>query len=212
MASSMNNRVFKGSGYIFCRKHTASVTYPAVADMASMTDEEATAIDAFVRALATAENELGYLKNGITFTENITALQDQDDMGRLKVNDLQSEDANAAFSLFNANAATIAKVNPLSKTAANTTKKIALTNMGGIANKDDSEYDILFVHPDTEFGDICVYSLAKNITGLTIGFQPSAVTPLACNFAAQAIDTTGVLYKISEHEPGNAVYTPGSEA
>ena len=161
MASSMNNRVFKGSGYIFCRKHTASVTYPAVADMASMTDEEATAIDTFVRALATAENELGYLKNGITFNENITALQDQDDMGRLKVNDLQSEDANASFSLFNANAATIAKVNPLSKTAANTTKKIALTNMGGIANKDDSEYDILFVHPDTEFGDICVYSLAK---------------------------------------------------
>lgn len=119
----MNNRVFKGSGYIFCRKHTASVTYPAVADMASMTDEEATAIDTFVRALATAENELGYLKNGITFNENITALQDQDDMGRLKVNDLQSEDANASFSLFNANAATIAKVNPLSKTAANTTKR-----------------------------------------------------------------------------------------
>lgn len=81
--------------------------------------------------------------------------------------------------------------------------------MGGIANKDDSEYDILFVHPDTEFGDICVYSLAKNITGLTIQFQPSAVTPLSCTFAAQAIDTTGVLYKISEHEPGNAVYTPG---
>lgn len=205
----VTNRVFKGSGYIFARKHTSTVEFPKVADMTTMTDEEAAAIDKFVRDLATAENELGYLKNGITITETITPLEDQDDMGRLKVSDIQSETGNAAFALFNANAKTIEKIHPLAKSAENTTKGIKLTNLGGIPNKDDSTYDILFVHPDTEEGDLCVYTLGKNISGLTIQFQPSQVTPMNCTYAAQAIDTTGVLYKITEHEKGKPVYEPG---
>ena len=179
--------------------------------MASMTKEEAEAIDAYIRALAVADNELGYLKNGITITETLTPLEDQDDMGRLKVADIQDEKGNAAFSLFNANAKTISKIHPLAKAAENMEAGIKLTNLGGIANKDDSAYDILFVHPDTELGDICVYTLGKNISGLTLQFQPNQVTPLNCTYAAQAIDTTGVLYKVSEHKAGKPIYEPGKD-
>ena len=207
--SVISNRVFKGSGYIFVRAHSEGTAFPKVANMAAMTDEEATAIDTFVRELAVADNELGYLKNGITITETLTPLEDQDDMGRLKVADIQSETGNAAFALFNANAKVIEKLHPLAKAAENTTKGIKLTNLGGIANKDDTTYDILFVHPDTEQGDICIYTMGKNISGLTIQFQPSQVTPLSCTYAAQAIDDTGVLYKITEHKAGEAVYEPG---
>ena len=196
MSEQVTTRVFKGSGYIFARKHSASVSFPKVADMASMTKVEAEAIDAYIRALAVADNELGYLKNGITITETLTPLEDQDDMGRLKVADIQDEKGNAAFALFNANAKTISKIHPLAKAAENTEAGIKLTNLGGIANKDDSAYDILFVHPDT---------------GLTLQFQPNQVTPLNCTYAAQAIDTTGVLYKVSEHMAGKPIYEPGKD-
>lgn len=208
----VTNRVFKGSGYIFVRKHSDTKVFPPVADMTNMTAEEAGAIDAFIRELAVAENELGYLKNGITITETLTPLEDQDDMGRLKVSDIQSETGNAAFALFNANAQVIEKIHPLAKSAKNDESGIKLTNLGGIANKDDSLYDIVFVHPDTEEGDICLYTIGKNISGLTIQFQPSQVTPLSCTYAAQAIDTTGVLYKITEHKKGKPVYEPGKIA
>lgn len=211
MSEQVTTRVFKGSGYIFARKHSASVSFPKVADMASMTKVEAEAIDAYIRALAVADNELGYLKNGITITETLTPLEDQDDMGRLKVADIQDEKGNAAFALFNANAKTISKIHPLAKAAENTEAGIKLTNLGGIANKDDSAYDILFVHPDTELGDIWVYTLGKNISGLTLQFQPNQVTPLNCTYAAQAIDTTGVLYKVSEHMAGKPIYEPGKD-
>ena len=47
MSEQVTTRVFKGSGYIFARKHSASVSFPKVADMASMTKVEAEAIDAY---------------------------------------------------------------------------------------------------------------------------------------------------------------------
>ena len=205
----VTTRVFKGSGYIFVRKHSDKKTYPPVADMDNMTKEEAEAIDAFIRELAVAENELGLLKNGINFVEEITALEDQDDMGRQKISDIQSEKANSSFALFGANVKTIEKMHPLAKAAVNEETGMRLLNLGGIPNKDDSSYDILFVHPDTDEGDISFYQVGKNITGLNINVLPSQVSPLNCNYAAEPIDDTGVLYKIFEHMKGKPVYEPG---
>ncbi len=209
---AVTKRVFKGSGYMFVRKHDKSKEYPAVADMTKMSASEAAAVEAFVKELATAENEIGYLKGGYTFAEEITPLSDQDDMGRLKIDEIQDETATSTFSLFNANGATIEKLHPLGKSAYEETSGVRLTNLGGIANRDDAEYDILFVHPDTAEGDICIYSLGKNVSGLTLAFSPDAVTPLPCSYAAQAIDSTGVLAKISEHKPGTTIFDPATVA
>lgn len=208
--AAITHRVFKESGYIFIRKHEDTKAYPAVADMTSMTEAEADAITAYVKELASEENWLGLLKGGYSFASTITPLSDQDDMGLLKVDDIQDEEANSTFSLWNVNTKTVEKIYPMAAYAENTAKKLKLASIGGKANKRDDTYDILFVHPDTEEGDICIYSIGKNITGLTIDFKPGAVTPVPCTYAAQTIDGTGILAKVTEHDPADRIFKPSA--
>lgn len=201
-------RVFKGSGYIFVREHTSSKTYPKPVNITNPTDTEAEAITEFVKELAAAKNELGYLKNGYTFATTITALSDQDDMGRLKIDDIQDETGQSTFSLFNANTDTIDSLYPMAAAGYNSSKKFGIASIGGVSNKKDTTYDILFVHPDTVEGDICIYSIGKNITGLTLAFAPNAVTPIPCTYASQVLDNTGRLAYITTHDPSERIYTP----
>ncbi len=208
---ALTHRTFKESGYIFIRKHDDTKPYPAVADWSNMTAEEATAIDAYVKAIAVTENWIGLIKGGYTFASTVNAMSDQDDMGILKVDDITDETATNTFSLFNANAETIKNVYPMAKYAENAEKKLKLASLGGKANKTDDTFDILFVHPDTREGDLCIYTIGKNIEGLTIQFQPGSVTPLPCSYAAQTIDGTGTLAKITEHDPAVRIFTPPAD-
>lgn len=202
------NRVFKGSGYLFAREHSDEKKYPAVANLQNPTDVEAEMVTTFIKELAAAENELGFLKNGYNFATTITALSDQDDMGRFKIDDIQDETGQSTFSLFNANTDTIAALYPMAAAGYNENKKFGIASIGGIANKKDTTYDILFVHPDTQEGDICIYSIGKNITGLTLAFIPNAVTPIPCTYASQVLDTTGRLAYVTTHNPNERIYTP----
>lgn len=208
---AMTHRTFKESGYIFIRKHDDTNSYPTVADWDNMTAEEAAAIEAYVKELAVTDNWIGLIKGGYTFTTSITAMSDQDDMGILKVDDITDETGTNTFELFNVNVETIKKVYPMAKYAENTENKLKLTSLGGKTNKTDDTFDILFVHPDTKEGDFCIYTIGKNIEGLTIQFQPGSVTPLPCSYAAQTIDETGTLAKITEHDPAERIFTPPTD-
>ena len=206
MASKVTERTFKDSGYIYVRPHSDAKCYPTVEVNAdgSMSEAASEAILAFVREIAQAENELGYLKNGFTFAETIESYSDSSDMGQLKVHGIADEKATNQFELFNANGATIEKLHPLAKSIA-AADGSRLTNIGGMTNKDDTLYDILFVSPDTRRGDISIYTLGSSISGLTLSFKPKSVTPLQCNYEASVIDDTGVLAKIYEAAPGKRI-------
>ena len=47
-------------------------------------------------------------------------------------------------------------------------------------------------------GDICVYTVGRNMSGLELSFQPNAVTPIACTYKSLTLDDTGVLAKVIE--------------
>lgn len=195
--AKISQRVFNGSGYIFVRKASNSTPVPTQADWNALTETEKEAVHSFLKALCTDDNELGYLKGGYTFTETITPVSDQSDMGQIKTNAIQDETAENSFSLYNGNGETIAKMHPMASTAA-AADGTRVTNLGGISNKDDTEYDIAFVHPDSAEGDIVIFTRGKNVSGITIGFVPDSVTPLPCTYAAQALDKSGHLCKIIE--------------
>lgn len=198
----ISQRTMNGSGYIYVRKADED-TYPLPeqASWEAITAEEETALQDFLKELCTDDNELGYLKGGYTFTETLTPVSDQSDMGQIKLDDIQSEEATNAFSLFNGNGETIAKMHPLAATAKGT-GGTRVTNIGGISNKDDSVYDIAFIHPDTKEGDIVLLTRGKNISGLTLGFVPDSNTPLPCTYTAQPLDQTGHLCKVVEMPVG----------
>ena len=195
---AMTQRVFKGSGEIFVREHSDSKPFPAPADIENITQEEFAAIAAYLVEIKKAENELGYIKNGYTFTETMTAVSDAPDLGQMRVDDISEETASNAFALFNANGETIKKMHPLARTGTEGTSGFRLTSVGGIKNKNDASYDMLFVHSDTVNGDICIFTVGKNVEGLTLQFQPTTVTPLPVTYAAQAIDNTGTLAHVIE--------------
>nr|DAU71507.1 MAG TPA: hypothetical protein [Caudoviricetes sp.] len=211
MASAVSHRVFKESGYIFFRKHNDAKAYPAPANIQNPTAEEAAAIEAYLKELAAPEFWIGLLKGGYSFASTITALSDQDDMGILKVDDVQDEKATSTFSLFNPNTKVIEQVYPMSKYGESADGKLKIASLGGIANKKDEAYDVLFVHPDTAEGDICIYSIGKNISGLTIDFKPGAVTPLPCSYASQTLNSTGVLAYVTEHDKAVRIFTPPAD-
>ena len=190
---AISNKVCKGSGYIYVRKLTEEnkATIPKIADITKLTNGEATAWLDYLKALRKAANELGYIKNGYEFATQITMLEDQSDMGQLKVQDIQDEKGTSKFALFNADGETIQKMYPMAQTGYDETSKLRVTAIGGKGNQNNEIYEVLFVHPDTANGDVVIYSQGQNFEGLTIGYKPSAVTPLNCTYQQQALDDTG---------------------
>ena len=197
-----NQRVFKGSGDIYAKKYDGTITFPeleidAATKVVTITDENETAIFTALAAIRKEINRLGALKNGFKYNESLEVLEDQDDMGYIKVSEITKETAVNEFGLFNANGETISKMHPLASTG--TSKNgMHVTAMGGLANKNDDEYFLMFVHPDTQNGDIVLLTRGKNVSGLELAFDGSNVSPVNCKYNAQSLDGSGTLIYIFE--------------
>lgn len=197
-----NQRVFKGSGDIYTKKYDGTIDFPeleidAKTKVVTISDENETAIFTALAAIRKEENRLGALKNGFKYNESLEVLEDQDDMGYIKVSEITKETATNEFGLFNVNGETISRMHPLASTG-ESTKGMRVTAMGGLANKNDDEYFLMFVHPDTQNGDIVLLTRGKNISGLELAFDGSNVSPVNCKYNAQALDGSGTLIYIFE--------------
>lgn len=199
-----NQRVFKGSGDIYSREY-GEIGVPDFPELGidvkskkvTITEDNETKIYAFLRSLYGEEYRLCAVKGGYKYSESLTVLEDQDDMGYIKVNEVTEEKATNTFNAFNVNGELIAKIHPLTSTG-ETASGLRVTMSGGLKNKDDKEHWLMFVHRDTKEGDIVFITRGKNVSGLEIAFDASAVSPVPCSYNAQPIDSDGTLVAIFE--------------
>ena len=186
MSTTMDERSFYGSGKVYGKK-LENISYPI------FTKEN---ILSKLAELMVPENLMGYVKNGFTYSLETESLDDQSDLGEMKVNIITKEKGKCTFALFNANAETIAKWYPTGAvntvTSGGNTVKVA--EVGGLGNMDDSQFLIAFHHQDTNNGDSIAVMVGKNMKGFDAAWTPGQVTPFSCEFEAQPYTKKGRIY------------------
>ncbi|MGN1416935.1 MAG: hypothetical protein ACI4XF_08830, partial [Oscillospiraceae bacterium] len=180
MAKKMTKDTFYGSGKVY------SVAYEE-----GMIDKDS--ILAKLEEIMVEDNQIGYLKNGFTFTVETETLTDQSDLGEMKIDTITKEKGKCDFSLFNASLAVIAEQYPTAKIASDT-EDATIMEVGGLAGMDDTKHVIVFHHHDTQEGDTIAISVGKNMSGFSTAWKQDSVTPFPCSFEAQPYNDSGRFY------------------
>lgn len=174
---SVSKSMYFGSGTIYELEWSDSISLPTTTAQAKT----------FVETYCTANNQLGFLKNGFKFTVDATSLEDQSDLGEMKVSTMTEEKGSMEFGLFNANGETIARNYPTAKTA----NKV--TTIGGLANANQKDHLIIYVAANKNAdGEQTVFiGIGRNSTGFSVAWDPKSVQPFTCNYSLIPFNTDG---------------------
>lgn len=189
--TKLTEKTAYGSGKVFTTEFDA-VAFPMFEDARNPTTEEMAALIAYITPFMTVTYQIGYLKGGYKFSIATEKLQEQSDLGEMKVDLITKETGTVTFGLFNANTETIGKQYPTAKY-----KKVGdygVATVGGLGDMDDSEKLIIFKKEDKKKGDTLCICRGKNTSGFERAFNPDSVTPFAVNFECQPLDDKGNLY------------------
>lgn len=186
----MNNKAYYGSGRFYTDKYDKT-TFPMPADPAKITKEEKDALVQFLAAMMNENYQIGYLKDGYKFNVSTNKLEDQSDLGEIKINVINEEKASVQISLFNANAETIAKQYPTARHTA--VDGYGITAVGGLNSIDETAHILLFKHDDNRYGDSVVVCIGKNTSGFDAVWKQDSVTPFPCTYEIEPLDNNGTL-------------------
>jgi hypothetical protein len=152
------------------------------------------AIKAFVETYATAENQIGFLKNGFQVEVTTEKLEDQSDLGEMKITLITKETATGTFALFNSCGETIARLYPTAHTVSD------VTTVGGLVNASQDDHVLLFVSANkNDLNEQTVFiALGKNTEGFSINWNPDSVEPMSCKYDIVPFNTDGNLFRIAE--------------
>ena len=189
--TTQTNKTLYGSGKIYSTDFSAS-EFPTVADFKNLSNAEATAILTYCKSVCVPENRIGLLKGGYQFSLATESLSDQDDLGELKVDVIKKETGTVNFKLFNVDGKTIASQYPTA-TYSEVTGVGSLAAIGGLGHIDETTHVIIFHRIDKAKGDTYAIAAGKNISGLTVGFNPDSVTPLDVSIACEPLNDAGNL-------------------
>ena len=181
---AVSNSTYYGSGTIYEFVKPAQFTMPSTV----------AAIKTFVETYATEANEMGYLKNGFQSQVTTENLEDQSDLGQMKVSLITKETGTLTFALFNANGETISRLYPTAKTAD------GVTTVGGLANATQAEHIILFVgaQKNADGKQTVFIAVGKNTSGFTINWNPDSVEPFSCEYSIIPFDPAGYMFRMAE--------------
>lgn len=180
-----------GSGKIYSTDFVET-EFPVVVDFSKLTDAEAAAILKYCTDKCIPENRIGLLKGGYQFQLTTENLSDQDDLGELKVDEIKKETGTSTFKLFNANGKIIASQYPTA-TYSESPDGSGLAAIGGLEHIDNTVHVIIFHRIDKAKGDTYVIAAGKNISGLTVGYNPDSVTPFDVSIACEPLNEKGNL-------------------
>lgn len=145
----------------------------------------------FVETYCTAENQLGYLKNGITFTIETETLEDQSDLGEMKVALITKETGTAETAVFNVNGETISRLYPTAVTTDD------ITTIGGLSGVSQDPKLFVFVEATKQNGAQAVaVAHAVNMSGFSLVWNPDGVEPFSVTFTLIPYDTTGKVLEL----------------
>lgn len=183
MAKKMTKDTFYGSGKVY------SVAYEE-----GMIDKDT--ILTKLETIMTEDNQIGYLKNGFTFTVETETLTDQSDLGEMKIDTITKEKGKCDFAIFNASLPVIAEQFPTAKITSGESAEATIMEVGGLAGMDDTKHVIVFHHHDTQEGDTIAISVGKNMSGFSTAWKQDSVTPFSCSFEAQPYNDEGRFYML----------------
>jgi len=148
----------------------------------------------FVETYATADRQIGFLKNGFQVEVTTEKLEDQSDLGEMKITLITKETATGTFALFNSCGETLSRLYPTAHTVSD------VTTVGGLANTTQDDHVLLFVSANkNDDGEQTVFiALGKNTEGFSINWNPDSVEPMSCKYDIVPFNTAGNLFRIVE--------------
>lgn len=183
MAAKMTKDTFYGSGKVY------SVPY-------NEGDINKSTILTKLETIMVKDNQIGYLKNGYTFTVSTEKLSDQSDLGEMKIDTITKETGKCEFALFNASLAVIAEQYPTANVTSEVSGEATIVEVGGISNMDDTKHIIVFHHHDTQEGDTIAVAVGKNMEGFSTAWKQDSVTPFSCSYEAVPYNDSGRFYML----------------
>jgi hypothetical protein len=181
MAFENRRRTTYGSG-------TAYILDPAGITLPSTEAEFKT----FVETYCTEENQLGFLKNGITFTVDTETLEDQPDLGEMSVALITKENGTAETAVFNVNGETISRVYCTAR------QDNGVTRIGGLSGVSQDPRLFIFVEATKQQGkQAVIIAYVVNMSGFTLVWKPDGVEPFSVTFKLTPLNATGELLDIN---------------
>lgn len=149
-----------------------------------------------VKALCTAENELGAVKGGATLGYKETHYTAKDDSGRYEKEILTEDEASLKCGLITFNGETLDIIVSTAKTA--TEDGYRITDIGGSENYKDKSCVLVFYHEDKEDGDIYVVVRGVNQAGFSLAFAKDKESTIEPEFKCRPMGGSGVLIRYIE--------------
>ena len=184
---AVSSQTYYGSGTVYEFAKPENFTFPStIADIKTL-----------VETYCTAANQIGYLKNGFSVEVSTETLEDQSDLGEMKISLITRENGTINFALFNANGETLAKLYPTAKTVS------GVTTVGGLNGANQTDHVIVFVAA-TKVGtgasatQTVFISQGKNTSGFTLTWNLDSVEPFSCTYTMTPLTTNGEMFKIAE--------------
>ena len=182
---ALERRTFYGSGTLYELPVPAGFTMPTTT----------AGLKTLAETYCTATNQIGYLKNGFQVQVSTERLEDQSDLGEMKVDLITKESGTITSALFNSNGETISRLYP----TAHTTD--GFTVVGGLNGADQSEHLIIFVEATVTDGKQTVFAAyGKNTSGFTINWNPDSVEPFSIEYGITPYNTDGKLFALASVE------------
>lgn len=182
---ALERRTFYGSGTLYELPVPENFTMPATI----------AGLKTLVETYCTAANQIGFLKNGFQVQIEPEKLEDQSDLGEMKVEIITKETGTIRSALFNSNGETISRLYP----TAHTTDGV--TVVGGLNGADQTEHLIIFVEATKTNGKQTVFAaFGKNTSGFTINWNPDSVEPFSIEYGITPYNTDGKLFVLGSVE------------
>ena len=109
-----------------------------------------------IKTICTEENQLGYIKGGATLEYTPEFYEAKDDLGVCIKTIITNEEVLLKSGIMTFNGNTLKTLCSTARVTEDPIKKLRIVKIGGIGNRDDSKYIIVFHHEDKIDGDIFV--------------------------------------------------------
>lgn len=181
-----NERIILGSGYIHIGTFSSSF------DSKTFDPE----------SFCTEDNLFSYISGGATLEYKPTFYEAKDDLGKVAKTTITEEEATLKSGLMTFCGNTLeklcdtARVSIKEKTLSKTGRRIV--KVGGVGNRKNSKYVIVFHHEDPVDGDIWITIVGNNQAGFTLAFAKDKETVVDAEFKALPMDGDGTLILYEE--------------
>lgn len=181
MAKTAPKRIVLGSGKLYVQTFTGTVPED-------------------IKTICTEENQLGYISGGATLEYTPEFYEAKDDLGFVNKQIITNEEVLLKSGIMTFNGNTLQKLCSTARVTEDPIKKLRIVKIGGIGNRDDSKYIIVFHHEDKIDGDIFVVIVGQNQSGFSLAFAKDAETVIDAEFKALAQDSEGTLIQYIEED------------